>query len=158
MARPLLRVLLVGSLIGGGLLMVKLITHALVMSKQGILILKRNLMEDGSANVAAGYWDIPGGLALAHELPQVAAKRECFEETGLNVELARIIWEDSTFDASKDEVYTRLVYQTRKLVPNQHVSLNGAEHSDFQWLLPSAILAEQKVVPYLVAILTKGLY
>lgn len=136
--------------------MVQLITHVLVVSKQGVLILKRNRMERGQANVAAGYWDIPGGLALDHELPQAAAKRECFEETGLNVELTRIIWEDSTLDESNNEVYTRLVYQTRVLAASQHINLNCAEHSDFQWLSPSRILDGKKVVPYLEAILATG--
>lgn len=33
----------------------------------------------------AGYWEFPGGKALAGESTAVAAERECFEETGLRV-------------------------------------------------------------------------
>ena len=59
--------------------MVQIIAHTLVTAGHDVLILKRNQFERGRPNVDASYWDLPGGCALANELPQVAAKRECWE-------------------------------------------------------------------------------
>ncbi len=35
----------------------------------------------------AGYWEFPGGKVIEGESPADAARRECFEETGLEVEI-----------------------------------------------------------------------
>lgn len=37
----------------------------------------------------AGFWEFPGGKICAGETPEEAARRECREETGLEVRLVR---------------------------------------------------------------------
>lgn len=135
--------------------MVQIIAHTLVTAGHDILILKRNQVEHGRPNVDASYWDLPGGCALANELPQVAAKRECLEETGLKVQAERVIWEDSTFDKAKNQVYTRLVYSTQAFVTRPAISLDLTEHMAFLWMKPELILTNIRIVSYLKPILTR---
>lgn len=135
--------------------MVQIIAHTLVTAGHDILILKRNQVEHGRPNVDASYWDLPGGCALANELPQVAAKRECWEETGLKVQTERVIWEDSTFDKAKNQVYTRLVYSAQAFVTRPTVNLDLTEHLAFLWMKPELILTNIRIVPYLKPILTR---
>lgn len=39
----------------------------------------------------AGYWEFPGGKPHAGEAPAEAARRECREETGLEVQVQRLL-------------------------------------------------------------------
>ena len=135
--------------------MVQIIAHTLVTAGHDVLILKRNQFERGRPNVDASYWDLPGGSALANEWPQVAVKRECWEETGLKVQTERVIWEDAIFDKAKNQVYTRLVYSTQTFVTRPAINLELTEHMAFLWMKPELILTNIRIVSYLKPILTR---
>ena len=57
--------------------------------------------------------DIPGGSVEENELPREVALREAMEEVNQKIRIDKIIHEDSLFDASKDTVFTRLIYAGR---------------------------------------------
>jgi ADP-ribose pyrophosphatase YjhB (NUDIX family) len=38
-----------------------------------------------------GYWTLPAGFMNAHEIPADAAKRECLEETGLEIAIKELV-------------------------------------------------------------------
>lgn len=84
----------------------KIIVHVLIKTKNGYLVTKRSKTE----TTYKEYWDIPGGLAEAGELPRKAAIRETREEVGLDITPTRVIHEDSNLDESKDLIFIRLVY------------------------------------------------
>ena len=92
---------------------VKLIAHSLIEKDRKYLLIKRSKIKRGLPNVYPSYWDIPVGSVEENELPREAALRETMEEVNQNLRIDKIIHEDSQFDASKDTVFTRLVYAGR---------------------------------------------
>ena len=92
---------------------VKLIAHTLIEEDGKYLLIKRSKIKRGLPNVYPYYWDIPGGSVEENELPREAALRETMEEVNQKIRIDKIIHEDSQFDASKDTVFTRLVYAGR---------------------------------------------
>ena len=88
----------------------KINRHTLIEKDGKYLLIKRSKIKRGLPNVYPSYWDIPGGSVEENELPREAALREAIEEVNQKLRINKIIHEDSQFDASKDTVFTRLVY------------------------------------------------
>jgi 8-oxo-dGTP diphosphatase len=88
----------------------RLIAHGIIKINGKYLVIKRSEIKRGKLNVFPNYWDIPGGTVEAQELPQVAVQRETKEEVNLDVQVNKIVHEDSNLDFEKGIVFTRLVY------------------------------------------------
>ena len=73
------------------------------------------------------------------------------EEVNQKIRIDKIIHEDSQFDASKDTVFTRLVYETR-IIEQRDILLDPEEHTDFIWLSSLEDLEGELIVPYLLDI------
>ena len=129
----------------------KLITHTLIEKNGQYLLIKRSKIKRGLPNVYPSYWDIPGGSVEENELPREAALREAMEEVNQKIRIDKIIHEDSQFDASKDTVFTRLVYEAR-IIEQRDILLDPEEHIDFIWLSSLEDLEGELVVPYLIDI------
>ena len=95
--------------------------------------------------------DIPGGSVEENELPREAALREAMEEVNQKLQIDMIIHEDSQFDASKDTVFTRLVYASR-IMEQRDIILDSEEHTDFVWISSLEDIDSELVVPYLLEI------
>ena len=130
---------------------VKLIAHTLIEKNGQYLLIKRSKIKRGLPNVYPCYWDIPGGSVEENELPREAALREAMEEVNQKIRIDKIIHEDSQFDASKDTVFTRLVYAGRFL-EERNIILDPEEHTDFIWLSSLEDLEGELIVPYLLDI------
>ncbi|MBN2147072.1 MAG: NUDIX hydrolase [Anaerolineales bacterium] len=63
----------------------KVAATALVTQDNGILLVKR--LNDPQR----GLWTLPGGFVDAGEDPAQSAERECLEETGLQVQVTRLL-------------------------------------------------------------------
>ena len=96
--------------------------------------------------------DIPGGSVEENELPREAALREAMEEVNQKILIDKIIHEDSQFDASKDTVFTRLVY-SGEILEERDFILDPEEHTDFIWISSLKDIESNLVVPYLLEIL-----
>ena len=131
---------------------VKLIAHTLIEKDGKYLLIKRSKIKRGLPNVYPSYWDIPGGSVEENELPREAALREAIEEVNQKLRINKIIHEDSQFDASKDTVFTRLVYAGEILVERDFI-LDPEEHTDFKWISSLKDIESNLVVPYLLEIL-----
>ena len=130
---------------------VKLIAHTLIEKDGKYLLIKRSKIKRDCPNVYPSYWDIPGGSVEENELPIEAALREAMEETNQKIRINKIIHEDSQFDASKDTVFTRLVYEGR-IVEQRDIILDPEEHTDFVWISSLEDIESDLVVPYLLEI------
>ena len=131
---------------------VKLIAHTLIEKDGKYLLIKRSKIKRGLPNVYPSYWDIPGGSVEENELPREAALREAMEEVNQKLLINKIIHEDSQFDASKDTVFTRLVY-SGEILEERDFILDPEEHTDFKWISSLKDIESNLVVPYLLEIL-----
>ena len=131
---------------------VKLIAHTLIEKDGKYLLIKRSKIKRGFPNVYSSYWDIPGGSVEENELPREAALREAMEEVNQKLQINKIIHEDSQFDASKDTVFTRLVY-AGEILEERDFILDPEEHTDFIWISSLKDIESNLVVPYLLEIL-----
>ena len=131
---------------------VKLIAHTLIEKDGKYLLITRSKIKRGLPNVYPSYWDIPGGSVEENELPREAALREAMEEVNQKLRINKIIHEDSQFDASKDTVFTRLVY-AGEILEERDFILDPEEHTDFKWISSLKDIESNLVVPYLLEIL-----
>ena len=131
---------------------VKLIAHTLIEKDGKYLLIKRSKIKRGLPNVYPSYWEIPGGSVEENELPREAALREAMEEVNQKLRINKIIHEDSQFDASKDTVFTRLVY-AGEILEERDFILDPEEHTDFKWISSLKDIESNLVVPYLLEIL-----
>lgn len=123
----------------------RIIVHALIKINNKYLVTKRSLEEE----VYANYWDIPGGLVEYGELPTNVLIREVKEEVGLDVDIIKIIHEDSNFDQKKDMIFIRLVYLCKLKKANQTINLDKKEHSKYLMINKAEDLHNEKIVPFL---------
>ena len=131
---------------------VKLIAHSLIEKDGKYLLIKRSKIKRGLPNVYLSYQDIPGGSVEENALPREAALREAMEEVNQKLRINKIIHEDSQFDASKDTVFTRLVY-AGEILEERDFILDPEEHTDFIWISSLKDIESNLVVPYLLEIL-----
>ena len=115
------------------------------------MLIKRSKIKRGLPNVFPSYWDIPGGSVEENELPREAAIREAIEEVNQKIRIDKIIHEDRQFDASKDTVFTRLVY-VGGIMEQRDILLDSEEHTDFVWISSLEDIEGDLVVPYLLEI------
>lgn len=130
----------------------KINRHTLIEKDGKYLLIKRSKIKRGLPNVYPSYWDIPGGSVEENELPREAALREAMEEVNQKLRINKIIHEDSQFDASKDTVFTRLVY-AGEILEERDFILDPEEHTDFIWISSLKDVESNLVVPYLLEIL-----
>lgn len=134
----------------------KLIVHGLMKINDKYLVIKRSIIKRGKPNVYPEYWDIPGGSVEDFETPVEALIREAKEEVNLDVEVKQIIHEDSNFDKGKNTMFTRLVYIcTLKNTNDYVIQLDPEEHSEYRLISSLDEMSDEKVVPFLIDILSK---
>lgn len=94
------------------------------------LLLRRSRRESFLPNV----WGIPAGQVKHDEDPSEACRRELLEETGLHGEVVGLIGY-STFASTRGGVeLSNLQLNFLVNVPDCHVLLNQASHSEFRWI------------------------
>jgi ADP-ribose pyrophosphatase YjhB (NUDIX family) len=83
-----------------------------------------------------GQWAVPGGAAEVGEPVGLAAIREAFEETGLDVELTGLSWAFDKRDTNLGDSRMPMImsFTARQARPGQEIRLEPLEASDHRWM------------------------
>lgn len=114
----------------------KLAVGALVIDQGRVLLIRRNVIP------RIGYWALPSGFVEYDEQPRPALQREVQEETGLLVEVGRILDAFALSDPRKQGVFLLFVAQLQggKLQA-------GDDVSEVQWFCQSEIPWDEIAFP-----------
>lgn len=114
----------------------------LVIAEEMILVGKRRIYPFGISISAAGHVD-------ARERPEVAAKRELWEETGIQVERLEPLIADHRFDGDScrrgSDHHLWHLYQAHLSVRPEVVLCDEA--SEMTWMTPEQIVADPSLTP-----------
>lgn len=99
------------------------------------------LLELASHKQEAGFWGVPAGKLERDEMPLTGAKRELFEETGIDMSLDHFHSLGTLYFSKPDIDYAYHIFSL-DLKTWCPVSLS-AEHTSYKWVLP----AETKSLP-----------
>jgi 8-oxo-dGTP diphosphatase len=116
--------------------------HALIQHEEQYLIMRRSPAND----YLPGTWDIPGGTVDPGETVAEAIKREVLEETGLEVEVLRVLHVFSNLSQLPARQTCQIIFRCRYL--GGDVRLNPLEHDEYQWIAANE-LARLPLIPFL---------
>jgi 8-oxo-dGTP diphosphatase len=122
--------------------------HGVIEDCGKILVLRRAPV----MTYKPGAWDLPGGHLAADETFAQCLTREVAEETGLTIEIDRLLGANRA-----PGPYVQLVYACHPAAIKQVVSLQANEHTDWRWVTVSEIAGLGELIPYLNEILARGL-
>jgi 8-oxo-dGTP diphosphatase len=122
---------------------------AIVDDDNRILLLRRA----PNMRYRPGHWDLPGGHLARNEDIHECLHREIFEETGLEVELGPLLG----LNKANDGPYVQMIFGCRPKPPLRELKLHPHEHDAAQWITVAAMRQLSRLIPYLSAILSRGM-
>jgi 8-oxo-dGTP diphosphatase len=122
--------------------------HGVIEEAGKILVLRRA----PSMIYKPGAWDLPGGHLAADETFEEGLGREVAEETGLKIEIDRLLGANKT-----PGPYVQLLFACRPDGPPREVTLQAHEHSQWRWVTLGEIAGLGERIPYLDQIIARGM-
>ena len=122
--------------------------HGVIEERGKILVLQRA----PSMAYKPGAWDLPGGHLAANETFKECLAREIAEETGLTVEIDRMLGANKA-----PGPYVQLLYACRMSEALRVVTLQPHEHSQWRWVTVSGTAELGERIPYLDQIIARGM-
>ena len=115
--------------------------HGVIEEHGRLLVLRRALRMP----YKPGAWDLPGGhLALAETLEE-CLRREIGEETGLEVEIDRMLGARK----AAARPYVQVIYACKPTGSRRELVLQPREHSDARWVKVEELTTLGELIPYL---------
>lgn len=94
-------------------------------------------LEIASHKQEAGLWGVPAGKLESDEIPIKAAKRELFEETGIDISLDEFQPLGTLYISKPDIDYSYHIFSVHL---NTECPVNlSAEHTSYKWVLPTEV-------------------
>ncbi len=111
----------------------KIINVVIAAVKKGdkFLMTKRVHLDHGDYGIYHGVWQLPGGELEFGEKPEETLKREMKEETGIEVEIVKLVPKIYT-EIRKNWQGIFIIYLSRLKNPRAKIILND-EASDYAW-------------------------
>jgi 8-oxo-dGTP diphosphatase len=123
--------------------------HGVITERGRVVILRRS----GRMSYRPGHWDLPGGhLALGESFEQCLA-REVSEETGLEVEVERLLG----IHKAPSDPYVQALYACRPVGATRELKLAPEEHVEGRWVTREELVQMRDLIPYLERVLHCGL-
>jgi 8-oxo-dGTP diphosphatase len=124
--------------------------HGAITGQGGRILLLRRA---ASMVYRPGHWDLPGGHLALHEDIHECLHREIAEETGFEVELGSLLG----LNKANDGPYVQMIFQCKPKWPLHEPRLRPQEHDAAQWMTVAEMRRLSPLIPYLSAILGRGL-
>lgn len=105
----------------------------------GVAIVDKNLRILLVEPTYKDTWEVPGGMVELDESPREAARRECFEELGFDIEIGRLLVMDWVNQGRTPGDGLMLMYATG-FVDSSQIILPSDELRSWEWCDNSAVL------------------
>jgi 8-oxo-dGTP pyrophosphatase MutT (NUDIX family) len=122
--------------------------HGVIEDRGKILVLKRA----PSMIYKPGAWDLPGGHLAANETFEECLAREVAEETGLTIEIDRLLCANKA-----PGPYIQLIFACVLSGAARDVTLQAHEHAEWRWTRRAEIPQLGELIPYLEQIIARGI-
>lgn len=122
--------------------------HGVIEDAGKILVLRRA----APMIYKPGAWDLPGGHLAVDETFEECLAREVAEETGLKIEIGRMLGANKTPGA-----YVQMFFACRPAGTLREASLQAHEHSEWRWVTLGEIAGLGERIPYLDQIIARGM-
>lgn len=123
--------------------------HGVIVDDARVLVLRRA----ARMTYRPGHWDLPGGHLALNETMEECLLREIAEETGLTVEIERMLG----LNQAQDGPYVQVIYACRLAGERRAVRLSPSEHDDARWIDADALGRLEGMIPYLAAVVRRGM-
>jgi 8-oxo-dGTP pyrophosphatase MutT (NUDIX family) len=123
--------------------------HGVIVGESGRILLLRRAP---GMRYRPGHWDLPGGHLTLYEEIHECLHREVAEETGLEVELGPLL----ALNKAVDGPYVQMIFACRPKPALGEIRLQPREHDAAQWVTVAEMLRLSPLIPYLSAILKRG--
>ena len=122
--------------------------HGVIEDHGRILVLRRA----PSMTYKPGSWDLPGVHLAANESFEECLAREVTEETGLTIEIDRLLCANKA-----PGPYVQLIYACRTVGALSEVTLRPFEHVEYRWAKLDELRRLGELIPYLDQIIARGI-